>query len=261
MARKTSTKQADHGFTLISREKLLALYAGLIQCRMIEEALGGRRRTPGREAPAVAVAIDLLAGDTVVASPSDPLPGFIKARKREEALAGLRQRPGGKAPSPAALLKAALAAGRQHQSEQKQKGEQKIVAVFAAAAWTKSAAWRAALQAAGEECLPTLFVAPGPDAAAGVKLGFPAIPVDRDDVVALYRVASESIAHARRGNGATLIECLEWALPRAGKGSNAAEMSDAIRNVESYLAHAGIPGERTKARVTANFRKTIGNTL
>ena len=45
---------------------------------------------------------------------------------------------------------------------------------------------------------------PSADEAAGrdfAKLGFPAIPVDRDDVVALYRVASEAQAHARRGNG------------------------------------------------------------
>jgi hypothetical protein len=254
MARKSSKEPAEHGFTLISREKLLSLYAGLIQCRMLDEALSGSpRHKPGREAPAVAVAIDLLAADSLVAASHDPLPGFIKARKRDEAMAGLRKPSGEKVLSTAALLKSAVAAARQHQREQKQN----IVAVFAAAAWTKSAPWRAALLAARDERLPMVFVAPGPAIAKGVKLGFPSIPVDRDDVVALFRVASESIAHARRGNGATLIECVAWEPPGAEKGSSAAGHADAILNMESYLAQARIPGGRTKARVTSIFKRRL----
>ncbi len=37
--------------------------------------------------------------------------------------------------------------------------------------------------------------------------GFPGITVDGNDVVAVYRVASEAIARARKGAGPTLIEC------------------------------------------------------
>ena len=41
-------------------------------------------------------------------------------------------------------------------------------------------------------------------------LAFPTITVDACDVVAVYRVASESIAHARQGFGPTLIDCQHW---------------------------------------------------
>lgn len=255
MASKSSKKQADPVFTLIPRAKLLALYAGLIECRMFEEAQAGRRRTPGREAPAVAVAIDLKAADTLVASPRNLLPELVRTKMRGAGSVSLRKKTAEKTPSPAAQLKTALAAARQHRREQKQK----IVIVFAADAWMKTAAWRAALQAAGDERLPMIFVAPGAgDAAKGAKLGFPSIPVDRDDVVALYRVASESIAHARRGNGSTLIECIAWELPASDAGKGAAEPADAVANMERYLAQTGIPASRTKARVMGNFRRRMG---
>ncbi|MFP5204375.1 MAG: hypothetical protein ACLGP3_00215 [Acidobacteriota bacterium] len=253
MASKSRKKQADPVFTLIPRKKLLALYAALIQCRLLEEAFAGAtrrrsRRMPGREAAAVAVAIDMRADDTLVAPARDPLPGFVRAPKRDAASAGMRKQAAEKEPSPAAQLRAALAAARQYQREQKQK----IVAVFAADAWTKSAAWRAALQAAGDERLPMIFVAPGAAKTShGTKLSFPSIPVDRDDVVALYRVASESIAHARRGNGATLIECIAWDLP-------VPDGQDAVAKMERYLAQVGIPVGRTRQRVASEFQRRLG---
>jgi TPP-dependent pyruvate/acetoin dehydrogenase alpha subunit len=260
MASKSSKKQADPVFTLIPRAKLLALYAGLIECRMFEESQAGRRRTPapvalGREAPAVALAIDLAAADTLVASPRNPLPALVRTKTRGAASANPRKNAAEKPLSPAAQLKAAVASARQHLRQQKQK----IVVVFAADAWTQTAAWRAALQAAAEERLPMIFVAPAAaNVAKGAKPGFPSIPVDRDDVVALYRVASESIAHARRGNGATLIECIAWELPASGAGKGAAQPADAIANMERYLAQTGIPASRTKARVMANLRRRTG---
>ena len=253
MASKSTRKQPDPVFTLIPRARLLALYAGLIECRMFEEAHVGKRRTPGREAPAVALVIDLKPADTLVGSSRNPLPELVRAKK--QGAASLRKSAAQKEPPPAAQLKAALAAARRHQREQKQK----IVVVFAAEPWIKTAAWRAALQAAADERLPMILVAPGAgDAAKGAKLGFPSIPVDRDDVVALYRVASESIAHARHGNGATLIECIAWEFPASGAGKGAAEPADAIVNMERYLAQTRIPFSRTKARVTGNVRRRMG---
>jgi pyruvate dehydrogenase E1 component alpha subunit len=41
----------------------------------------------------------------------------------------------------------------------------------------------------------------------GEDLGFPRIPVDGNDGVAVHRVATEAIQRARQGDGPTLIEC------------------------------------------------------
>lgn len=252
MARKKSTEKAEPAFTLIPRRKLLALYAGLIECRMVNQALGARRGS-GREAPAVAVAIDLGAADTLAASRQDPLPAFIKTKKREAAMAALRKPATAKPASPAALLREAVEAARRCRRERRQK----IVAVFAAAPWTRSAAWRSALQTAGAEKLPILFVVPGPSlVATGMKPRFPVIPVDREDVVALYRVAFESIGHARRGNGPTVIECLVWPIAGAETGSSTGP-ADAIGKMERYLAQAGIETARARARVESKFKSSL----
>jgi TPP-dependent pyruvate/acetoin dehydrogenase alpha subunit len=61
---------------------------------------------------------------------------------------------------------------------------------------------------------------------------FPSISVDGNDVVAVFRVASEAIAHARKGHGPTLIEC-----PLENSG-------DPIQNMEKYLIRKGLVDEQ-----------------
>ena len=59
--------------------------------------------------------------------------------------------------------------------------------------------------------LPVLFVHQTSDLSETSRAqvcGVPIIPVDGGDVVAVYRVATESITHARKGNGPTLIDCI-----------------------------------------------------
>ena len=42
--------------------------------------------------------------------------------------------------------------------------------------------------------------------------GFPGIQVDGNDVLAVYAAASEAVDRARKGEGATLIECVTYRL-------------------------------------------------
>ncbi len=234
-------KKAEEKFSLIPDKKLLSLYSWLLKCRMLEEQTG-RRALAGREASAVATVIDLLAGDTVISA--SLLPEFVK-EQRLDAIPGKRK---ARPQPPVELLKRALVAARTHQ----RKKDKKIVVVFSDAA---GAAAEKLFRAAGAERLPILFVRsakPGnTQRLPGWPYGFPAIPVDRDDVVALYRVAFESIAHARRGNGTTLVECLPWTQAQPGE-------ADAIANMERYLTHHGIAFERTRAQVRASFAKKLG---
>lgn len=250
---KSRKKVGENSFSLISREKLLALYAGLLRCRLLEGLVRMRLGKPslrhsriGHEAPAVALSIDLERKDTITAAPGDFLPGFIKEKDVAAALAELRV----KSRSPfSARLKAALAAARIHQG----KSSAHIAVVFCPASAVQSRVWRQALLAAGDERLPILFVSDYVQNGDSLpRLKFPAITVDRDDVVALYRVASEAMAHARRGNGATLIECMGW------QPEDTQECpSDPIANMEAYLEQRGISFARTRAKiVTAVGRKS-----
>lgn len=240
-----ATQKNKATFSLISRRKLLALYTALLRCRKMNELAARERRKPGKEAPAVAVVIDLKRGDTIAAAERDFLPRFVNGASAAEILASLRKPAEGRTSS-AAMLKSALATARKHV----QAGNKNIAAVFGSGALVESTAWREALRKAGQERLPILFVSRGRgEAMSTSELGFPVMTVDGDDVVALYRVLSESQAHARRGNGPTLIECLEW--PFAGSQGGAEEGNDPILNMEHYLKHMGIPFERTKRKVTA----------
>lgn len=76
--------------------------------------------------------------------------------------------------------------------------------------------WRPAISFASKRKLPVVFVLahpPGGDQDAVAKLRknaqdlLPAITVDGNDVVAVYRVAEESTRRARQGLGPSLIEC------------------------------------------------------
>jgi pyruvate dehydrogenase E1 component alpha subunit len=93
--------------------------------------------------------------------------------------------------------------------------------------------------------------------------GFPRITVDANDVVAVYRVASEAIAHARKGNGPTLIVCKTYRLNEhstAGSRKQAATLQmespedhDPILNMEKYLAGKGLFRKQLKASIAADF--------
>ena len=98
--------------------------------------------------------------------------------------------------------------------------------------------------------------------------GFPGITVDGNDVVAVYRVASEAIAHARKGNGPTLIECktyrwyghseIDPAKYRDPEEVERWKANDPILNMEKYLMRKGLFSEEYKQKVAAEFSKELG---
>lgn len=256
---RMATKKTPKTFSLITRPKLLALYTALLRCRMMADlaAAASPASKAGHEAPAVAVALDLKPGDTIGAARRDFLPGFVNGTSPEATLAALRGSPAQLPASFAAMLKATLAAARAHA----QRKNRNIAAIFARGASASSAAWIDALQTAGAERLPILFVSqpgsqpPETQVAARSSLGFPTITVDADDAIAIYRVASEAQAHARRGNGPTLIECVPWPLAVPQDGATAT--NDPIPNMERYLAQMRIPFARWKRKAIEDFGRNV----
>jgi TPP-dependent pyruvate/acetoin dehydrogenase alpha subunit len=213
---------ADEGFSLISRQKLLTLYSAMVRSRKIAELSMSRGRNGnsvvGHEAAAVGAAIDLRPHDAVVA-----------ARWPEAALKEIN-------PNVSIAANISLAS----RSALRGKNGLAITVLIANAKEKSQSAWLNALALAALNGLPFVFVTlSSPNASAevasaeslpikGKKYSLPLIAVDGNDVVAVYRVASEAIAHARKGNGPTLIECR---LSISG---------DPLRSMQKYLFDKGL---------------------
>ena len=114
---------------------------------------------------------------------------------------------------------------------------------------------REALELASKHKLPVLYVAQTELDRSDEKLlgklsdSFPVITVDANDLVAIYRVAQESIARARDG-GPTLIACV----PYAAEGMSASP----IANMERYLAGKMLFDNRWKDEALAEFNAELG---
>ena len=266
---ETAALAGNHGFSLISNEKLLQLYTSMVKCRMIEErmkVLCERRNLSvkdnfaiGREAALVGVTIDLQPEDAVVHSNRDFIVDFIKGLPLDRIIRGLLAGGAGRETTGYQLAAAIDAA----QSNKMQKND-KIVAVFRDEEAASMEPWNRALRLAGAEQLPMLFVSYSTvstgleklgvqgrvEASAAWPHGFPSIPVDGRDAVAVYRVATEAITHARKGNGPTLIEC------RSDRSDGHSE-TDPILKMEKYLGRKGLFSEELKREVAGGFSKEL----
>jgi len=79
--------------------------------------------------------------------------------------------------------------------------------------------------------------------------------VDAEDAVAIYRVAQESIGHARIGGGAALMECVPFVLEGAVGKVRVTE--DAIAGLERYMLQRGVATRAWMERETKNFAKRL----
>ncbi len=276
--RLSAEPSASEGFSLISNARLIQIYTAMLKCRMLREhlrrsgvAAGPRSASmfrSGSEAVAAGAVIDLLSGDTLASS--DLFAAFVKGVPLQSLLRPiLKPLTAGTGPHlthgvlagplPASsLLSAAAGAAFAHKLNKSSK-------VTVAFCGESTSALREALDFVVAHDLAMIFVrqANSPFEAlrtttnAGRKSSIktpspnlPVIPVDRDDAIAVYRVAHEALAHARRGNGPTLIDCVPVRIP--GRPS-----SGPIRHMEDYLAAKGLDAQRAKARVAADFAPAL----
>jgi hypothetical protein len=117
------------------------------------------------------------------------------------------------------------------------------------------------LRRAAAQRLPILFVRQSDEDADDFLLisnecGIPGMVVDRDDVVAVYRVASESLAHARVGSGPTLIDSKPWRLN--GRGRKSRRLPGSIDKMELYIAGKGIAYKSVKDEIGKEFAAELG---
>jgi pyruvate dehydrogenase E1 component alpha subunit len=153
----------------------------------------------------------------------------------------------------------------------------RIAVAFCEAGVNTREAWCESLAFAGLNGLPILFVCQSvtsaeparPEAQSAVEdvvagalaCNVPAITVDGEDVVAVYRVACESIARARQGRGPTLIHCAAFRLHGQGgidpKRTRGPKHDDPIQKMETYLDRKGLFNIGLKRKVAAAFRREL----
>ncbi|HTW78522.1 MAG TPA: thiamine pyrophosphate-dependent enzyme [Terracidiphilus sp.] len=277
--------QGECEFSLIPNSKLLDLYAAMLKCRAVADRIPNstprRRKGPFliSEAVTAGVTIDLLANDAISPAPSDPTPCVLKgvalqtllrwwshpAMRLSAHVARAHIIP--PAGSAAARLEASLRLAAHFRSASG--GSVVVFFVGPDVPLSKSAAspglshqlLEPFLHRAAAERLPILLVGQshqnGEDLLSiAEQSGVPGMAVDRDDVVAIYRVASEALSHARRGNGPTLIVCKPWTV--GGRKNQARQVRDPVRKMELYLAGKGLSSKLVKQKFERELAAELG---
>jgi pyruvate dehydrogenase E1 component alpha subunit len=221
----------------MSEAVLWRLYRRLLGLHLLNEQLPASKGKPRSAHAAIAAALieNLVEGDTLGLAPDDLATRYLCGVPLDQLRAAALPRPGRRKSANWALAadaahgllpcsgeaQANLAVGAALSARLHATGGVTVLFDSATARSRKPgvAGWEHAVQSAVSLQLPLLFVsgAPSPDAPGPRKPppALPAIPVDRDDALALYRVIYESVARARTGGGPTWIECCAWPLPEA----------------------------------------------
>lgn len=252
---------------LMSHARMRALYRGLVEVRTL---LGKKHGARGLEAAWVATAMDLqqgdLIGDAGTSSEADllghirsigertgadaPLSGNIKRLRKQLAVVAPESFPGDEADRLIYSAGAAMAL--------QAAGQERIVMAYTGCSAIATKDWLRVLRVIGQRGLPIVIMAmPGaatrdlealaqkiatkPNQAVPI---IPIIPVDGGDVVALYRVAQETIGRARAGGGSAIIAAVDL-------------RTDPIKLLGSQLVKKRICTERWVQAVEPHFRKLL----
>jgi hypothetical protein len=269
-------------------DRLRQIYVAMAQARALGRSLParrGHRSTVGLEASLVSPTIDLGTADLVSDAISGGVLEFLRGtvsggkRKRLAAECGhaaqLASPPGAAertwtALGAAAALKAE-AATRRSQAKPDSGDPAASSSVVVAYLWPgelQAALWRKAMTFAAEQLLPVIFVVLPPAASPSLRAarlgavstlalscGVPGIAVDGDDAVALYRVAQESIGHARSGGGPALMECIPFVLPATA--GRKAPRPDAIAGLAEYILGRRVATQAWMDREAKVFAKKM----
>jgi TPP-dependent pyruvate/acetoin dehydrogenase alpha subunit len=224
---------------LMPNARLRQIYLAMMQARALAQAVParrGERSTVGLEACLVSPTVDLGPGDLVSDVLRSRVVDFLRgapathSKRRRMTVkcghAGTLPGPVGSAEriwtavGAAAALQSVAAQTRLNGDAPPQMG---VVVLYLLPGEIPPALLQRSLKFAREKNLPLIFVmlppAMGPTQAKSARFsdlalrcGIPAIPSDASDAVALYRVAQESIGHARIGGGPAVVECIPFVL-------------------------------------------------
>lgn len=225
-----------HGAPLISDSKLLHLHATLLRATAAAEktksaaAQASQAANPAANLkfPAIYAALlaDLTPSDRITADIPLPLALFTAV--------------------PPIELSPVMATGLAIELAQHQPGS--LVLAFTRAHRLAPDSFRQTLRAAARHHAPILYVLlPASTAPAAfdwsanaIREDVPCIPADAQDVVALYRIAQETMLRARNHGGPSLIDCKQVQLVRGD--------SNPVSRMEAHLRRKGlVPAARNRA--------------
>jgi TPP-dependent pyruvate/acetoin dehydrogenase alpha subunit len=260
----------------------------MLRCRLLTEHARGLRNqgrardlfsaSMGQEAIATGCVIDLRPEDTIALARHDSIAGMVKGVALSDIVARLYARRSSAGSSTNNIIGPTSVAGEQLQAAtrvalaNKQKNDHNVVVAFTsrtAAVATSSAGgyWHEALKFAVKRSLPMLFVVEnnpwsGSHARNGSfdltlnsnKQGLTSITVDGNDVVAVYRVAYESLERVRSGGGPVLIEGRTYR--PVGQALLGTER-DPLTHMERYLRSKKLFTERWKNQLIHRFSREL----
>jgi TPP-dependent pyruvate/acetoin dehydrogenase alpha subunit len=290
----TAAAAVSTGGSLISDAKLKQLYATMVECRLLTERVCRLRGQPrsaglyaasmGQEAIATGCAISLQPEDTIALAPQNAIAGLVKGVPLGEVVAQIYARPSAHSqspniimPSPTQCTQLGLATSVALANKQKKKSN--VVVAFSNKATTTLDCWHEALELAASKSLPIIFVVednPWTDPASfkeeeaasekARNYGFPIIPVDANDVVAVYRVACESLERVRQGGAPVLVEGKPYRLfsktkRRVAKSAAWRTERDALTHMERYLKAKGLFTASWKDQVVQEFSLKLDTAL
>jgi TPP-dependent pyruvate/acetoin dehydrogenase alpha subunit len=264
----------------------------MLQCRLLTEharTLRNQGRTRalfsasmGQEAIATGSVIDLRPQDTIALAPHDSIAGMVKGVALNDIVARLYSRRSSAGNSTCNVIGPTPVAGEQLQAAirvalaNKQKNDNNVVVAFTSrtAATTKSSAgsyWHEALKFATRRSLPIIFVvennpwtgSPVRNGRVDLTLnsqrdGLTSITVDGNDVVAVYRVAHESLERVRNGGGPVLVEGKTYR--PVGQALLGTER-DPLTHMEHYLRAKKLFTARWKNQLVQRFSRDLDTAI
>ncbi len=290
---------------MISRKKLMQLYATMVKCRILAERTGELARLgklprdweigAGSEATLAGVTADLRPEDTVCAEVQPLLWSLIEGIRFQSIFASPALPPNGHRPvegqigdlparqnghsrfspdsgSTSIGFSQAIQAAEIHKAA----NTGQIAVVFQEGLSASNAAG-GQMEFVSRHNLPVILLSHLRSASRQPSLdplrerknsmnealafGVPCIAVDARDVLAVYRVASESISRARQRRGPTLIECVEFGLPDPANSRaanrNRRDGADPIVAMESHLRQKRILTAALKQQLESESRREI----
>jgi pyruvate dehydrogenase E1 component alpha subunit len=271
------------GGSLIDDTKLKQLYATMLRCRLLTERARPLRRSKtlfdtsqGQEAIATGCAIDLRPEDTIAVASHQSIASLVKGVALSEVVAKMYARRNSAGGLIDNIISAASSDwGHLFQTAgnvalaNKRENKGNVVVVFTSVAATGLDDWHQALRTAAKRSLPVIFVVennPWAEPAAKARNGLRRLPlqtqidgvtsitVDGNDVVAVYRVAYESLERVRRGGGAVLIEAKPYR--QHGQVLLNAER-DPVTHMEQYLTAKKLFTMRWKNGLVQQFSREL----
>jgi TPP-dependent pyruvate/acetoin dehydrogenase alpha subunit len=252
MPRRPSAATAATPHPLISNERLQHLYVTVLRTRLLRQRYRLKEAAPAlvaREAIVTGTVTHLEDSDVVMPAAGDRLAALARGHALRRVLAGAAL-PGVLASAATAETRFAITTGHALARQ----GTPQVALAFSGTGITSLEALRPSLAYAAAHKLGVVFVietAADSDLSSAkhtAPLGLSGIPVDGNDVVAIYRVAQEAILRARRGVGPTLIDCKPW--PLDGD-------TDPVLRLQQSLQRRGLSVDKLKERTLTAFHKEL----